>query len=230
MSATIEMTGNIQAKNVTEKERNNVLAGMTTLGLVRRLKAGETLIAEGEQGRYCYRIVSGVVKEFNTIEDGQRQITDFYQAGEFVGFDAVPGHEQAVEAVTECAVQCISRDLFFRSISSSTEMSQLVIELLLNRVNRAHRRMMMIARKSARERVAAFLVQIADEQRRTTNLSLAMSRQDIADYLGLTIETVCRSLTELKKEGVIVMSAARVFTIVDRSRLEAVAGSGQRLH
>lgn len=210
--------------------RDDDLVGFANVGLIRRLKAGETLIAEGETTRYCYRVVNGVVKEFNTLRDGQRQITDFYGPGELVGICDPALQRQSVEAVSECAVQCISRDALLRAAGASSEMSQLLIDLLLDRLDRAQMRTIAIARRSASERVAVFLLRMAEDQGRSVGVSLPMSRQDIADHLGLTIETVCRSLTDIKKSGAISMSSARTFTIRDRAALEAVANAEPRLH
>jgi len=84
---------------------------------------------------------------------------------------------------------------------------------------------------SAIQRVASFLMRLADDQDTRRNVHIFMSRQDIADHLGLTIETVCRALTELKKQQVIAMTSARMFAIADEERLEAVAtGARARLH
>lgn len=219
-----------QFANPKLRGRADDIACFANVGLIKRLKAGETLIAEGERTRYCYRIVNGVVKEFNSLRDGQRQITDFYGAGELVGIGNPTLQRQSVEAVTDCAVQCISRDALLRAARVSEEVSQLMIELLLDRLDRAQMRTIAIARKSASERVAVFLLRMAEDQDRAVGVFLPMSRQDIADYLGLTIETVCRSLTDMRKSGVISMPTARTFTIKDRSALNAIANEELRLH
>lgn len=205
--------------------------GMGANVCIRRLKAGETLYVEGESADYCYEIVSGVIKEYNTLEDGRRQVAEFYSAVEMFGFSESQDQLHTAEAITPCTVRCYPREAFMKTVAASPSLSASFLETLMTRLHRARERMVMIGRMSAIQRVATFLLRLAEDQDTRVNVHLAMSRQDIADHLGLTIETVCRTLTELKKQGIVVMESARVFTIADEASLEAVAmGSRARLH
>ncbi len=210
--------------------------GMGASACIRHIKAGETLYVEGDPADYCYQIVSGAMKEYNTLEDGRRQVADFYSAGDMFGFSESSDQLHTAEAITACAVRCYPRDAFMKTIAASPALSASFLETLMTRLHRARERMVMIGRMSAIQRVATFLLRLTGDQDALENappiqVHLAMSRQDIADHLGLTIETVCRTLTELKKQQIIVMESARVFEIVDLDRLEAVAaGSRARLH
>ncbi len=228
MPAAVEHLTTSPFNSESAKSAGAELSRLSSAAVVRRLTPGETLVAEGENARYCYQILSGVVKEYNTLEDGVRQITDFYGAGEYVGFAGAAEQRQTVEAVTECSVRCISRDALARAVATSTQMSGALIDLLLNRLDRAQERIIAIARKTAGQRVAAFLVRMLEEQGRSDFAALPMSRQDIADHLGLTIETVCRSFTDFKEEGVISMPTFRRIVIEDLSALFAAAG--ERAH
>lgn len=200
------------------------ISAFANVGLIRRLRPGDTLIAEGETSRFCYKIDSGVVKEYNTLEDGQRQISDFFGSGDIVGFDNSVEQLHGVEAVSDCVIRCAPKDTLYRVAMSSADASRLIVEFLLERLNRADRRLVMITRKTASERVSAFLLRVWKEQGCAPRTFLAMSRQDIADHLALTIETVCRSLTSLRRRGVIAMPSARYFTVCDEERLLQCAG------
>lgn len=211
-------------------------SGMGASTAIRRLKAGETLYVEGESADYCYEIVAGVMKEYNTLEDGRRQVAEFYNPGDMFGFSEGADQLHTAEAITACTVRCYPSDAFMKTVSTSPALSASFLDTLMTRLHRARERMVMIGRMSAMQRVATFLLRLADDQNTTTSarlaqIHLAMSRQDIADHLGLTIETVCRTLTELKKQEIVVMESARIFAIADLESLEAVAaGSRERLH
>jgi len=197
---------------------------------IKRIKAGETLYVEGEAAPYCYQIASGVVKEYNTLEDGRRQVADFYGVGELFGISELDEQLHTAEAITDCAVRCYPRESFLNAVESNPALSHQFLGTLMTRLHRARERMVMLGRMSALQRVSAFLMRLAREQRTTYGIQFLMSRQDIADHLGLTIETVCRALTELKKQGVIVMPSSRLFSIPDSDALEASTNGSEHLH
>ena len=187
-----------------------------------RFQAGETLYVEGEAAPFCYQVVSGVVKEYNTLEDGRRQVADFYGVGELFGISELEEQLHTAEAITDCAVRCYKRDQFLKAVASSPDLSQKLLDTLMTRLHRSRERMVMLGRMSALQRVAAFLMRLSSEQHATSNIRFLMSRQDIADHLGLTIETVCRALTEMKRRGVIMFETARLFSIPDADLLEDI--------
>ncbi|MFN0023677.1 MAG: helix-turn-helix domain-containing protein [Parvularculaceae bacterium] len=205
-------------------------AGRAALGaspatIVRKLKAGETLFVEGEPARYCYEVVSGVMKEYCTLEDGQREISDFYSAGDFVG---VCGHDeqtQTAEAVTHCLLRCIPLDALLGRPGFELDGPPKLVDVLVSRLDRSRERSTLISRRNAEQRVAGFLRFLSRRSADAQTISIPMSRQDIGDYLGLTIETVCRTLTEFKRSGVIVMPTARSFVIQDEAALDAAEGA-----
>ncbi len=208
-------------------------AGLAATACVKRIKAGETLYVEGEAAPYCYQVVSGVVKEYNTLEDGRRQVADFYGVGELFGISEVAEQLHTAEAITNCVVRCYPRDAFIRTIARSPRLSRHFLNTLMSRLHRARERMVMLGRMSALQRISVFLIRLSKEQATREDVHFAMNRQDIADHLGLTIETVCRALTDLKKRGVITMKSARYFSIPKLHALEHIAGGAQnpnRLH
>ena len=203
------------------------IAGLAASANVRRFKTGETIFVEGDAAPFCYQLASGVVKEYNTLEDGRRQIADFYGTGELFGISELDEQLHTAEAITDCAVRCYPRDTLLHAVAVSPELSHQFLDTLMTRLHHARERIIMLGRMSAIQRVAAFLMRLSSEQNALDNIRLAMSRQDIADHLGLTIETVCRALTELRKKGMVDMPSARVFSIPNEAALDDIAhGTG----
>ncbi len=190
---------------------------------VKRIKAGETLYVEGDDAPFCYQMISGVAKEYNTLEDGRRQVADFYGVGELFGISELTEQLHTAEAITDCAVRCFPREKFLRAVETNPVLSHRFVGALMTRLHRSRERMVMLGRMNAVQRTASFLLRLAEEQEKATDIQFLMSRQDIADHLGLTIETVCRTLTELKKKGLILMPVARLFSILDEEGLEGIA-------
>ncbi len=217
----LKTTENFVSSDFTDSQLET--AGLAASTSVRRFKAGETLFIEGDAAPYCYQVVSGAVKEYNTLEDGRRQVADFYGVGELFGFSELDEQLHTAEAITDCAVRCYPRDALLRAVAASPELSHQFLDTLMSRLHRARERMIMLGRMSAIQRVASFLLRLSAEQSTTGNVRLSMSRQDIADHLGLTIETVCRVLTELKKKRVIEMPSARIYSILGELSLEDIA-------
>lgn len=197
-------------------------ASFAASATIRRVKAGAALYMEGDPAPHCYQVASGFIKEYNTLEDGRRQITDFYGVGEMFGISDGDEHLYTAEAITESVVRSYPREMLLRA-SRSPEMSRYFFDVLVSRLNRSRERIIMLGRMNAAQRVATFLYHLAKERNATVEVSLPMSRQDIADHLGLTTETVCRSLTELKRRGFITMPSARRYRVRDAARLADVA-------
>jgi len=226
--STFVQSENIAKTNPLVTEFNE--AGLAAMASIRRIKAGETLYLEGDAAPFCYQVVSGVVKEYNTLEDGRRQVADFYGVGELFGISELDEQLHTAEAITDCAVRCYPRETFIQAIASSPALSHHFLDTLMTRLHRARERMVMLGRMSAVQRVTAFLLRLSEEQETIDDIHLQMSRQDIADHLGLTIETVCRALTELKKRGLIVMPSARLYSIPDEDGLGDVAHGHGAIH
>lgn len=202
-------------------------AAPSNIANVIRFKAGETLYVEGDDAPFCYQVVSGVVKEYNTLEDGRRQVADFYGPGELFGISELNEQLHTAEAITDCAVRCYPRGQFLKEVAEAPELSHKFLETLMTRLHRSRERMIMLGRMSALQRVAAFLLRLSEDQQATSNIRFLMSRQDIADHLGLTIETVCRGLTEMKRRGVVIFETARLFSIPDADMLDDIVHSAE---
>ncbi|MEL7488484.1 MAG: helix-turn-helix domain-containing protein [Pseudomonadota bacterium] len=179
---------------------------------------------------YCYEVVDGMIKEYNTLEDGRRQVAEFYCAGDVFGISETEEQLHTAEAVTDCAVRRYPRDAYFRQIARSPALSLQFLDTVIKRLHNARERIILLGRMNASQRVAAFLLRLSDEQDSARDIQIVMSRQDIADHLGLTTETVCRSLTALKKRGVIEMSNPRSFDVPNLAALDIAAHSTATAH
>jgi len=168
-----------------------------------------------------YRVMSGVVRTSRLTADGRRQVGDFYYAGEVFGLEPGPDHRFAAEALTDCEVQVVRRAAV-RAYAGDAEVDRAILEATRLEMERLQDHVMLLGRKGARERVATFLMGIAQRQS-DEHVDLPMGRQDMADYLGLTIETVSRMLTQLQGDAIVAFRNTRRFEIRKRGALEALA-------
>ena len=175
--------------------------------LVATYKSGREIYAEGDTVEKCYQVATGAVRVYRLLADGRRQVVSFHLAGEMFGFEAGVEHRFFAEAITETRLAVFVR----RSIQ---EYSRELLALALSGLARAQQHLLVVGRQCAVERIAAFLLDLSNRQGGVRQLRLPMSRQDIADYLGLTIETVSRAMTKLKERSVITLRDARTVEIV----------------
>ncbi len=182
---------------------------------------GATILMEGDAADHLFRIVSGVVKVHRTLADGRCQITGFLFPGDFVGLAP-----EGVYLSSAVAVGPVTTSRFPRKkVEQLVEVSPLVARLLLRRtcseLIAAQDQMLLLGRKTASEKVASFLRLIA-QRLEDEDITLPMTRVDIADYLGLTIETVSRTLTLMRADGVIQVDRAHI-RIMRGAELDALA-------
>ncbi|WP_298281713.1 helix-turn-helix domain-containing protein [Acidocella sp.] len=184
--------------------------------------ADEEVYAEGGAAQYMYRLVSGLVRVCGFGAEGRRYIDRFYRPGEVFGLEAGAAHEFSAEAVTACVVVPWRRRVLEAEALRDAETGRMLLATASNAMARAQAHARLLARASAPQKMAHFLLELTPPG--GGELELAMARQDIADYLGMTIETVSRTLCLLEREGVIAMPAARRIMLVGRAALEALAG------
>lgn len=179
---------------------------------------------QGDKAEYCWRILSGCVRTVKLMEDGRRQVAKFLFAGELLGLDDVGTHDFSAEAVTDVTLRRYPRRMVEALADSHAALARRLRTAALASLRDAHERMIMLGRKTAVEKVASFVLEM--EPHCTTPSSkvteMPMSRTDIADHLGLTVETVCRILAHLKREGVVVLHRTGV-QVLDRTSLRALA-------
>lgn len=191
------------------------------------LQPGEALIREGDPARHVFNVTSGSVRVYKLLSDGRRQITGFLFAGDFLGLATGETYVFSAEAI-EPATACRFRKSDYRTLIRETPALETA---LLDRANHelaaAQNQMMLLGRKTSLERVATFLLDLPDHDpvRATVagHVHLPMTRLEIADYLGLTIETVSRVLTRLKTSGVIRLLSLTELRIEQPAVLKAMA-------
>lgn len=181
----------------------------------------EEIFGEGEPSDYIYKVLEGVVRTCRFLGDGRRQIEDFHLAGEYFGLESGAEHACTAEAVGTVTVLLIRRSTLADIAARDAEVAGRMLELTMASLARTQRHVGMLSRKGACERVAAFLLDFADRSGSTTFIELPISRQEIADYLGLTIETVSRTFSQFEADGVIGLPDRRRVVMRNPHRLRS---------
>jgi CRP/FNR family transcriptional regulator len=204
------------------------LARLATITAVSEAPPGQGFIDEGEPASCFFNLTAGTAKLFKLLPDGRRQITGFVGPGQFLGLavsDTYAFSAEAIERVRFCRFQ---RAALRTLLDDFPLMEKRLLEVASNELVAAQEQMLLLGRKTARERLASFLLAQSRQGmpcgHSRQRFRLPMTRVDIADYLGLTIETVSRTLTRLHAEGLIDIVAQSGLVITDPSELENVAG------
>jgi CRP/FNR family transcriptional regulator, nitrogen fixation regulation protein len=192
------------------------------LGLPMSFGRNAEIYAEGEPSGYVYKLVSGVVRVSKLLPDGRRQISAFHLPGEMFGFEADELHHASAEAVVPAKVIAYRWDGVLGAEKQSASFVRELLNLTVLGLRHTQDHLLLLGRKNALERLAAFLLEMSARMGGSATLDLAMPRHDIADYLGLTLETVSRMFAELKEKGVIRLESARRVHLLDKARLKAV--------
>ena len=181
------------------------IAELRKIGVVVNLARGKTVFGDGEDARYSYKVVEGAVRLSKIMLDGRRQIAEFALPGDMFGFECRDVYALSAEAVTPVTLVRYSRSNIERLGEECSDVRRELMNLLRRGWTSAQAHLVMLGRQSAKERVAAFLIALAQHRgvHDGQSLDLPMGRQDIADYLGLTIETVCRTLTDFKSDKIL---------------------------
>jgi CRP-like cAMP-binding protein len=176
------------------------------------------IYGESEPADYLYKVVSGTVRTYKVLTDGRRQVGGFYVPGDIFGLEIGEAHSFSAEAITECQVLVIGRSALVALAERDHDIARRLWTITGHELRRVQDHIMLLI-KSAQERVAAFLLEMAERISADNAVELPMSRQDIADYLGLTIETVSRTLTTLANAATIELSSSRRIVLRNRSAL-----------
>jgi CRP/FNR family nitrogen fixation transcriptional regulator len=163
-------------------------------------------------------VVSGAVRTYRVLNDGRRQIGAFLLPGDMFGLEAGASHGTSAEAIADSVVLVIKRSAVVALAERDPEVARQMWTLTAQELGRAQNHMLLLIR-NAQERIAAFLLEMAARAPGADSVELPMSRQDIADYLGLTIETVSRTLTQLEAEAAIALPTSRRVVLRNRSAL-----------
>jgi CRP/FNR family nitrogen fixation transcriptional regulator len=173
---------------------------------------GSEIYGQGEKAGALYQIEFGAVRVYRLLADGRRQISAFHLAGELFGFESDSTHHFFAEAICATGVRVI------RPVQGA-DLSRELLPLALRDLVRAQEHLLVLGRQSARERVAAFLLDMAERQGGLETFDLPMSRTDIGDYLGLTIETVSRVISQLRAKGIVRLKSLRTIEILKPNAL-----------
>jgi CRP/FNR family transcriptional regulator len=209
------------------------LASLNAIGRRRALQAGEPLIWEGDDSILVANVIDGILKLSTGTEDGREQIVGVVYPADFIGrpFGATTRH--SVTALTDARVCVFARADFDRFAGEHPALEHKLLQRTLSELDRTRSWMLLLARKSAEEKIATFLLDMSERLAQSDcegaegpldRFDLPFSRQQIGDVLGLTIETVSRQMTKLRRDGVIDLPTRRAVKILDRTELAAIAG------
>ncbi len=181
------------------------------------------IYGENEPAEYVYKVISGTVRTYKVLNDGRRQIGAFYSSGDFFGLEIGEQHTFSAEAIVDCRILVVKRSALVTLAARDNDVARQLWAMTAAELQHAQDHIMLLI-KTAQERVAGFLLEMAKRSAGAAEVDLPMSRQDIADYLGLTIETVSRTLTQLEKGAAIAVPSSRHIVLRNRavlSRLNA---------
>jgi CRP/FNR family nitrogen fixation transcriptional regulator len=188
-------------------------------GFSMRFYRDEEIFGESEPADFVYKIVSGGARSFRILSDGRRQITGFHLPGEIFGIETGDEHRCSAEAIVDSEIALVRRSAVDRRVDADITAARQLWTLAVSDLDRLRDHMLLLGRKNACERVGSFLLDMAVRAPADHGTELPMSRLDIADYLGLTIETVSRTLTQLERERAISISNARHIVFNNRMAL-----------
>jgi CRP/FNR family nitrogen fixation transcriptional regulator len=179
----------------------------------------EEIYGEDEPAEYVYQIVRGAVRTYKLLSDGRRQIGTFHLPGDIFGLELGNNHRLAAEAIIDTTVRLVKRSSLEQAAGVDVRVARKLWSMTAGELRHAEDHMLLLGRKSAMERVANFLLEMDRRLAVAGMMALPMCRRDIGDYLGLTLETVSRALSQLHGEGVLGFSGARQIVLRNRQRL-----------
>jgi CRP/FNR family nitrogen fixation transcriptional regulator len=184
-------------------------------------KKGTEIYGEKEPAEYVYQVKIGAVRSYKLLSDGRRQIGAFHLVGDIFGLENGSEHRFTAEAIVDTTVRLIRRQSLELVAESDAMVARNLLSMTTNNLQHAEDHMLLLGRKTSLERVAAFLIEMDRRLTAAGVLALPMSRRDIADYLGLTLETVSRALSRLHELGILgfIGNNQRQIVLLDRQQL-----------
>jgi CRP/FNR family transcriptional regulator, nitrogen fixation regulation protein len=194
--------------NTDPNKRSRLLAELGTLSHTKvssteyKYKRGTEIFGEAEPADYIYQVIEGAVRSHKLLSDGRRQIGAFHLAGDIFGLENGDFHRFTAEAIVDTTVRLMKRESLERVAKTDFAIVRSLLNMTTDNLQHAENHMLLLGRrKTSLERVAAFLLEMDRRLPAAGVMALPMFRRDIADYLGLTLETVSRALSELHKKG-----------------------------
>lgn len=197
----------------------NLAGPIELMGARMRFARNAEIYGEDEPADYIYKVVSGAIRTCKVTADGRRQIGSFYLPGDIFGLETGEAHVFSAEAISDSTVLVVKRKPLMALAERDSEVARQLWASTAAELNRAQGRLLLLI-KSAHERVAGFLLEMAARSSNRDRVDLPMTRQDIGEYLGLTIETVSRTLTSMQETALIELAASRRVVLRNRAGLE----------
>jgi CRP/FNR family transcriptional regulator, nitrogen fixation regulation protein len=187
-------------------------------------KKGTEIYGEKEPADYVYQVKTGAARSYKLLSDGRRQIGAFHLVGDIFGLENSSEHRFTAEAIVDTTVRLIKRRSLELVAESDAVVARNLLSMTTNNLQHAEDHMLLLGRKTSLERVAAFLIEMDRRLTAAGVLALPMCRRDIADYLGLTLETVSRALSRLHELGILgfIGSNQRQIVLLDRQKLASL--------
>ena len=185
-------------------------------------KKDEEIYGEDEPAEYVYKVISGAVRSYKLLSDGRRQIGAFHLPGDVFGLESGATHRLAAEAIIDTTVRLVKRRSLDKAAGVDVQLARKLWAITAGELRHAEDHMLLLGRKTAMERVATFLLEMDRRLAVAGMMALPMCRRDIGDYLGLTLETVSRALSQLQTQGVLDFSGARQVQLRNRERLRDI--------
>jgi CRP/FNR family nitrogen fixation transcriptional regulator len=193
------------------------------MGAQMTFKRNAEIYGENEPAEYLYKVISGAVRTYKVLSDGRRQIGAFYMPGDVFGLESGKQHTFSAEAVGEAKILVIKRSALESLAARDSDVARQLWTVTVRELQRAQEHALALI-KTAEERVVGFLLEMASRIAGGNQIELPMSRQDIADYLGLTIETVSRTMTHLESAAAIELPSSRRVVLRNRTALGRLNG------
>ncbi|MBR0900664.1 helix-turn-helix domain-containing protein [Bradyrhizobium tropiciagri] len=193
-------------------------------GTAMRFARNAEIYGEDEDAEYVYQVISGAVRSYKILEDGRRQIGAFYLPGDVFGLEADEAHISSAEAVCETRLLAVKRSALLARVGREKELARQLWNATARELRRFQEHLSLLI-SSAEERVLGFLLDMKRRAAKNGVVELPMCRQDIADYLGLTIETVSRTFTQLEQSGAISLPTSRRVELHRQAMLNRLAAA-----
>lgn len=206
----------------------NQLSELRTMGIDRLVESGAPLFHQGDRAGQVYTLVAGSLRLYRLMADGRRQITGFNLPGDFIGMALGTDHEMTAEALEPARLWAFERSRFEDYVNRNAVLKDSLLDSARHELAAAQQQFIVLGRKTAMERVASFLLDLHQRYERivghdVAHMALPMSRADIADYLGLTKETVSRVLSQLRNRRLVRLVTLTCVELLDVAALEGLA-------
>ena len=221
---TVSLTRGAVPSLIGRADPTPTLKGLFGGQPIESLSSGGALFWEGDQAGQIFDVLEGVLRVYKILPDGRRAIMGFVYPGDVLGVSFQDRYLFSAEAVTAVKVRRFSRAQFFSLVNESPDLRPQLFALLCDEMSAAQDQMLLLGRKCAEERVVSFLLSVHRKCGEGVEIELPMSQLDMADYLGLTIETVSRMMTSLSRRGLIHATGRHRIALRRLSALRDIAG------